>query len=104
MLWLVAALVVGSMSLIWLPQPTISIKGIQPFLKLDANVIKGLVFLSVSGIILCAVFTFYQPSIKSFTAVCFMVTATIVALPKLHRFILPCALTTVVLSISLMHN
>ena len=101
MLWLVAALVIGSMAMIWLPQPTVTLKGMQPFLKLDPKVIKTLVTLSVSGIILCAVFTFYQPSLKSFTAVFFMITATFVAIPQLHRFILPCALTTAVLVIAI---
>ena len=102
MLWLVAALVIGSMAIIWLPHPTASIKGIQPFLQLDSKVIKMLVTLSVSGIILCSVFTFYQPSLNSFTAICFMITATFVAIPHLHRFILPCALTTAVLVLAIM--
>lgn len=101
MLWLIAALVIGSMAMIWLPQPTASIKGIQPFLKLDSMVIKTLVTLSVSGIILCSVITIYQPTLKSFTAIFFTITATFVAIPRLHRFILPCALTTAVLVLAI---
>ncbi len=101
MLWLAAALVIGSATMIWLPQPTATLKGMPPFLKLDSKVIKTLVILSVSGIILCAVFTFNQPSIKGFTAIFFMITATFVAIPELHRFILPCALITAVLVIAI---
>ncbi|MBM7072135.1 hypothetical protein JQC92_08845 [Shewanella sp. 202IG2-18] len=101
MFWLIVALVVGSMTVIWMPQPSAVTKNIHPFLKLDAKVIKSLVTLSVAGIILCAVFTINQPSIKSFTAIFFMVTASFVAVPRLHRFILPCALTTAVLVIAM---
>ena len=100
MYWIISAVILGSLALIWSPQAISSTAALESRLKLGTKLVKSLVSVAVAGCTLCLIITFYSPSLKSFTAIGFTLTSVFIAFPKWHRLILPSAIATGVLLIS----
>ncbi|MCL1078300.1 hypothetical protein D5R81_10260 [Parashewanella spongiae] len=101
MYWLITALVLASVTFIYVPQAVTQIKNIEPAFKIDQKLVKLLSSIAMSGCILCAVYSFYSPSLINFAAIGFTLTSFFVAIPKLHALLLPSAIATATLLLSL---
>ncbi|RLV61484.1 hypothetical protein D5018_01990 [Parashewanella curva] len=100
MYWIISALILGSLVFIWSPQAISSTATFESRLKLNSKLVKSLVSIAIAGCILCLIVTYYSPSPKSYVAIGFALTSVFIAFPKLHRLLLPCAITTGVLLLS----
>ncbi|MGB0895051.1 MAG: hypothetical protein ACPGUD_11650 [Parashewanella sp.] len=104
MLWIVTAVLIGTITFIWTPQTESSINTIDPLTKLSANLSYILVSLTLVGGIICCLAIYDSATPTSFAALGFTLTSACIATPKLHRFILPSAIATAVLLLSIVIN
>ncbi|WP_133406174.1 hypothetical protein [Parashewanella tropica] len=100
MLWIISAIALGSLVFLYSRQTISPIAALEQRLELSHGLISSLVTIALTVFAVCFVITLSAPSIKGYTAISFAMTSVFIAIPKLHRFILPSAITTGVLLLS----